>query len=234
MFNHKEWYQKNREERLAYQKKYNKSHREDRSKYQEEWGKKNPDKINKSVKRYRKKNPHKKKVWDKAKNIKLQGMCQICHKRKSTDRHHPDYSKPREVILVCKQCHKDLHSQQYAELNSVDLLDEVKGSPQSADTPSESAPNQVQATEGTSLSKKIVDIKSLVNCVRRESRPIEGHGDIPSLNACWGFIIEDLDNLDKKFKEAIKRLKDEFTLFGKDLNWAHEKIDKIMGEDLVK
>lgn len=116
VFNHKEWYQKNREERIAYQKKYNKEHRKERSEFQKKWREENQDKHRTYTNKYRKNNPHKKSVWDKTRRgkdaIEIKGLCQICKKRKAVDRHHPNYSKPREVVLVCKQCHKDIHTRQ--------------------------------------------------------------------------------------------------------------------------
>jgi hypothetical protein len=30
-----------------------------------------------------------------------------------TEKHHPDYSKPEEVIYVCRKCHSDLHRANY-------------------------------------------------------------------------------------------------------------------------
>ena len=42
--------------------------------------------------------------------IKLVGLCQVCNKKKATERHHPDYYKPKEVILVCNGCHRKIHT----------------------------------------------------------------------------------------------------------------------------
>ncbi|KKL07038.1 hypothetical protein LCGC14_2590020, partial [marine sediment metagenome] len=81
--------------------------------YVREWNKKNQDKVRKIVKKYRSKNPEKQPAWDKARRgigaIKIEGLCQICEIEEATHRHHPDYSKPREVILICAKCHKDIH-----------------------------------------------------------------------------------------------------------------------------
>lgn len=32
-------------------------------------------------------------------------LCEICNKNLATDRHHKDYDKPLDVILVCRKCH---------------------------------------------------------------------------------------------------------------------------------
>jgi uncharacterized Zn finger protein len=34
------------------------------------------------------------------------GLCQKCGAQ-ATDRHHPDHSKPLDVVLLCRQCHLD-------------------------------------------------------------------------------------------------------------------------------
>ena len=36
--------------------------------------------------------------------------CAKCNSTKNIDGHHLDYSKPLEVIWLCRQCHKDLHA----------------------------------------------------------------------------------------------------------------------------
>ena len=35
--------------------------------------------------------------------------CQRCNKKRLTQSHHPDYSKPFEVTWVCRKCHGKLH-----------------------------------------------------------------------------------------------------------------------------
>lgn len=36
-------------------------------------------------------------------------LCNFCNIDLATERHHPDYSKPLEVLFVCKKCHSKLH-----------------------------------------------------------------------------------------------------------------------------
>jgi len=37
------------------------------------------------------------------------GPCLICGSEDNIHAHHPDYSKPREIIWLCKDCHFDAH-----------------------------------------------------------------------------------------------------------------------------
>ena len=48
------------------------------------------------------------KAQRKIKILKNQ-LCEHCKKEKATDRHHEDYSKPLEIIFLCKKCHTKLH-----------------------------------------------------------------------------------------------------------------------------
>lgn len=55
-----------------------------------------------------------KKAQDKAiRCIKINtNICQICKKvSNNLERHHFDYSKPIDVIIVCRSCHRLIHSQ---------------------------------------------------------------------------------------------------------------------------
>jgi hypothetical protein len=66
------------------------------------------------IERLRKENPafHKKynARHNASSNISLKGkICEICNERKVEHRHHEDYSKPLEVTLCCRKCHKELH-----------------------------------------------------------------------------------------------------------------------------
>ena len=55
---------------------------------------------------YRKKNKGKVKARKKAYSIKIENQkCEKCKIKKATERHHEDYNKPLEVMLVCKKCH---------------------------------------------------------------------------------------------------------------------------------
>ena len=79
----KEWQQNNRDKKLASLKKYRDSHKiEDAVRL----------KLNRAVKR----------------GIVLKKPCEICQKSPA-DAHHSDYSKPLEVIWLCRRHHKAWH-----------------------------------------------------------------------------------------------------------------------------
>lgn len=94
-------------------KKKMKTEKNNHREYQREWRKENPNKHRSYVNKYREKNKEKRSAWDKAErgvnSIVIKGLCQICNKNKAVERHHPNYDKKEKVILVCKQCHKNLH-----------------------------------------------------------------------------------------------------------------------------
>ena len=37
------------------------------------------------------------------------GLCEACNRIAPINRHHPDYSKPGETIILCCSCHKKTH-----------------------------------------------------------------------------------------------------------------------------
>lgn len=41
--------------------------------------------------------------------IKRPSVCSACKVQCTPEGHHPDYSKPLDVIWLCRQCHVDLH-----------------------------------------------------------------------------------------------------------------------------
>ena len=78
----------------------------------EKWTKENPEKFKECLKKYRRNNPEKEKAQRLAnKYIKIpkNQLCEICKKKLTKDKHHPNYSKPLEVIFLCRKCHKELH-----------------------------------------------------------------------------------------------------------------------------
>ena len=50
----------------------------------------------------------KRRARQQAQNAVDLGPCKKCGAQ-ATDRHHPDYTKPLEVILLCRECHMKEH-----------------------------------------------------------------------------------------------------------------------------
>jgi hypothetical protein len=109
-------------------KKYYEKNREKRYKLAKEWKLKNPEKtreINKlrgrryrltengkiatkkAIDKYEKNHPERRKAWTIARTID-KTKCIKCNEE-NTHRHHPDISKPNEVILLCPKHHKEAH-----------------------------------------------------------------------------------------------------------------------------
>lgn len=87
-----------------------KCHTERLKKYRKE----NPQKIYEIVQRSIKKHQHKQNARIKVRNALLSGklirptVCTVCDKEGSIEGHHEDYSKPLDVVWVCRPCHKIL------------------------------------------------------------------------------------------------------------------------------
>ena len=81
---------------------------ERKEKYQElrrKWNREHPEKEA----LYRMKNPDKNKAWHIVEKIQRNTDCSICKSTLNLVKHHPDYSKPLEVITLCSKCHNELH-----------------------------------------------------------------------------------------------------------------------------
>lgn len=66
-----------------------------------------------AIKRWEQKNPNKRKVHEKLNGAIRSGKiikfpCEKCGNQK-VDGHHPDYSKPLEVMWLCRKHHKEEH-----------------------------------------------------------------------------------------------------------------------------
>ncbi len=91
-----------------------------RQKYLEQtkkWHKANPEAVKeinrRAVEKYKLKYPERAKANYLAKyHIPLDGRCcEICGSTEDLHRHHDDYSKPLEVIIMCKECHDKTHGE---------------------------------------------------------------------------------------------------------------------------
>jgi hypothetical protein len=89
----REYQQINRSKRTEYFRKYRKT-------------KSGSANTSKAVKKYELNNTDRRNAWNKSKIIPLK-PCEICGDIK-THRHHPDISKPMEIIFLCPKHHKEV------------------------------------------------------------------------------------------------------------------------------
>jgi hypothetical protein len=115
-FNKEEWYAMNRDIRLEKCREYYVKNKTKILELNKKWREEHPIETrymrSKNQKDYEIRYPEKIKAHQLANNkIKIvKGiMCEICKKEQAKHRHHPDYSKPLEVVLVCIKCHNKLH-----------------------------------------------------------------------------------------------------------------------------
>ncbi len=113
----KEYQAKNKTARQAYLAKNRDKFRE----YDREWYKKNRERAIKNQADYNKRPEQKIKVSARKKLQKAVYRGKIkrlkCHCGKESDAHHTDYSKPLEVIWLCRQHHTELHKKLKYELS---------------------------------------------------------------------------------------------------------------------
>jgi hypothetical protein len=81
------WYEKNRKKQIEKQTNYNKNKADRKKIYARH-------QLNDAV---------------KLGHIKRMENCQICNRKCKTEAHHADYTKPLDVIWVCKKCHIKIH-----------------------------------------------------------------------------------------------------------------------------
>ena len=65
----------------------------------------------KAVIKWKSKNLDKVQANIQARNIRLGSQCEVCGAKENLVKHHPDYSKPLEVLTLCRLCHKKVHKE---------------------------------------------------------------------------------------------------------------------------
>lgn len=107
----------NRKEKVDYYRNYDQLRNQKRKEYikskNKKYAKENPDKINKHQKKYQESNKLKRAahvIFNNAlRDGKVKkGLCQVC-KSKEVEAHHFDYTKPLDVIWLCKEHHEKIH-----------------------------------------------------------------------------------------------------------------------------
>jgi hypothetical protein len=107
----REYAQKHKKEINERKRKYYQKHPEKHDKIKK-WKKDNPEKIAKYSETWILNHPEKKEAQIEAtKSISvLDAKCQLCGSTENLQRHHPDYSKPLEVWILCRPCHWKIHN----------------------------------------------------------------------------------------------------------------------------
>ena len=95
-----------------YKKQYYLLNREQRKQYNQ----RNREKINHYQNQRYHRNPEKDKARQKLNSAVRRGKihkplyCSSCEGDKHLEAHHTDYSKPLEVLWLCRSCHRELHN----------------------------------------------------------------------------------------------------------------------------
>jgi len=115
----KKAYQKFKSKRQEYNKLYRQVYAQEKKQSDKEWRLKNPEKVKeygrRSASNQRKNDPHKVKARLLVSYAVEIGVlirptnCSRCLKECKPEGHHPDYSKPLEVIWLCRECHNKEH-----------------------------------------------------------------------------------------------------------------------------
>ncbi|HLE74954.1 MAG TPA: hypothetical protein VI864_02790 [Candidatus Bathyarchaeia archaeon] len=90
-----QYYRDHPEKNLEYAKNYHRIH---------------PSQYLTSILLWQKRYPEKRRAHVIAgKNIPLNSACMNCGSTEDIVRHHPNYSKPLEVVILCRKCHGLVH-----------------------------------------------------------------------------------------------------------------------------
>lgn len=114
------WREKNREKYRAYSRKHRILHPEKVAASRRKYKKNRPELIAMNKRRAQIHHPEKllakRSVYRAVRYGRLlkPNACSNCGKKCVPEAHHRDYSKPLEVIWLCRQCHFDFHGRNWA------------------------------------------------------------------------------------------------------------------------
>lgn len=110
----KKYYAENRERIDAEHHKWIDENRDKHNEYTRNWQRRNKEMVYEYTKQYRKNNPDKYKATSRINHLVEKGKltkpiaCEVCGTVGRVEAHHADYSKPLDVMWVCKKCHYKL------------------------------------------------------------------------------------------------------------------------------
>jgi hypothetical protein len=114
----KAWRENNPEKVMAYGQTRCRPDREKLRASDKAWRENNPEKVRERTNTWRGRNPEKRRAHQIAALIPLPEVCERCgEQHELLHRHHPDYTKPLLVVILCPRCHKLAHK----EINSAQL-----------------------------------------------------------------------------------------------------------------
>ena len=108
----RKWAKNNPKKTNGYKKKWIENNPEKNKKAKSKYTKNNPEVYRKIAERFREKYPEKVQAQALAlRKTNLGNECENCNSKEFLSRHHQDYSKPLEVITLCRKCHYKLHKE---------------------------------------------------------------------------------------------------------------------------
>jgi len=88
--------------------------RESRRKCGIKWRKANPEKVYTTFVKWKKKNPEKRRAHNLVFKAKIPALeCIVCGSHETLERHHPDYSKPLEIVVLCNKGKDSCHFKEH-------------------------------------------------------------------------------------------------------------------------
>lgn len=115
----KKWQQENHEKVREYKRKWDSDNIEKRRRYDKRWKQKDVNRYLalhlSSAKKYQSLNAEKVSARYHVKNAidsgKLERLpCEVCGSAYNIEAHHEDYSKPLDIIWMCRVCHNSYHT----------------------------------------------------------------------------------------------------------------------------
>ena len=108
----KKYYEKNREERLRYHKRYAEECKERKKAYRKKFYIEHREELVERSLKWKRQNRDKARTHGLvySHKIPIGNKCVLCSSSENLVRHHPDYSKPLEVVTLCSSCHSLLHN----------------------------------------------------------------------------------------------------------------------------